>query len=192
MSAKPETSESVDLLVNIGIHVVLLATILLSVFVFVISPLTQGAFESQMQQLSNSAASSALTQLNTADNGATKANIVSNSNILNAAVKLFSSSDPTRVANNHWLLSMTALCIIFLIITIIIFVITISLVANQSVPVWAIIKQNLVAFFFIGMIEVWFFLSIASKFVPVAPSYLTTQIVCRARQNLLGSQLANC
>jgi hypothetical protein len=164
----------------------------LSVFVFVISPLTQGAFESQMQQLSNSAASSALTQLNTADNGATKTNIVSNSNILNAAANLFSSADPTRAANNRWLLSMTALCIIFLILTIIIFIITVSLVAGQHVPVWAIVKQNLVAFAFIGVIEVWFFLNIASKFVPVAPSYLTTQIVCRSRQNLLGAELANC
>jgi hypothetical protein len=188
----PESSENVDLVVNAGLHVLILVSILFGVFIFVVQPLTQSAFQSQMQTLATTATNSALTQMNTADNGSTKKTIQNNSNVLNAAENLFANPDAVRSVHNSWLLGCTALFICLFATMLLIFLVTVRLVGGQRVPIWNILKQNLVAFVFIGMIEVWFFITVASQYIPTPPSALTKTIVCRARQNLLGPAMANC
>lgn len=59
--------------------------------------------------------------------------------------------------------------------------------ASKKFPVWFIIKENIIIFIFIGIIEAMFFYYIAMKYSPVLPSDVNTIVKNKLINELSGS-----
>jgi hypothetical protein len=86
-------------------------------------------------------------------------------------IKVFKKEDPFRESFNDNLIKNMEIINIFLFI-ILFFFIGISLM-NQNLTVSELIEvftENILTFMFVGIVEVWFFINVAFKFVPAPPS----------------------
>lgn len=60
---------------------------------------------------------------------------------------------------------------------------------RHQVAIGPILKENMVIFLFVGLVEISFFLAIARNYVPVKPSLMTETVTRRIQSNLLeGTQ----
>lgn len=88
----------------------------------------------------------------------------------------FSGQDQVRQKNNDLLFTMN-ICIVVLLCLILASSIYVRIViCKQSISFMEIIIENILILLFVGALEYFFFQNIASKYVPVDPSYLTDSL----------------
>ena len=102
---------------------------------------------------------------------------------LNKVKELFSEPDPTMSVNNKWLLNLAYTIITCLFLFTIIFISCLYFSCKMCINIKEILVENIVIFSLVGLIEICFFLYIASQYIPVAPSVLTSTMIERLQKN---------
>ena len=94
--------------------------------------------------------------------------------IYNYLKAFFSGENITNEKNNDVLVQYNITIIILLFVFLICIIFVRYVVCGQSIDIMEIIGENAIVLIIVGIIEFFFFKYIASKYVPVLPSYLPT------------------
>jgi len=170
LKAKP-----VDIfIIDIFIHIIILLSILLTFFIFVISKLEKNELTKQIKNQIDvnmpklykniKGFKQALQPLNN-----------ENPSIFQTMETFYDEPDtPTEYWNNTSIIG-TIIILIALICGFIAIWFILKYSCNKCIPLGKIIVENIVLFGFIGVIEILFFKFIASQYVAVEPSYFVDQ-----------------
>ena len=88
------------------------------------------------------------------------------------------------VINIYYLSRATAAAIFFLILTFFLIVVSVKSNCKKDMRLSHIFKENAIVFFFIGIIEIGFFMMIAKNYIPIKPSLLSESIKESILKNL--------
>ena len=84
----------------------------------------------------------------------------------------YSGKNQTVERNNSMLLEFNIVIIVFLFIAFLITYAVRRLFCKQSINFTEVIGENILILVLVGIIEYFFFMNIASKYVPILPSFL--------------------
>jgi len=88
----------------------------------------------------------------------------------------FSKEDSTYKRNNSQLLQFNIVIIVLLFLGLVATIFVRYLICGKTLNIGEIIGENILILIFVGAIEYYFFMNIASKYVPVKPSYMPSVI----------------
>ena len=91
---------------------------------------------------------------------------------LNYMKKYYQGQDDTVVKNNDQLLQFNIAFIVILLIGLFGCIFVRYVICSKNFDIWEVILENILVLILVGAIEFYFFMNIASKYVPVLPSYL--------------------
>jgi len=150
-----------NLFFSVSLHVLLLF-IFLTIFYWTV--ITQTEKRSLYSEINNSIQNN-LSGINIPKNSFTE-------DIFNYSKAYYSGNDSNVLRNNRTVFkfNIVIIILIFLIFLTTIFVRYIT--CNKSISFLEIIIENIIVLIFVGGIEYYFFMNIASKYVPVLPSYI--------------------
>ena len=176
-----------ELVVDIFIHSIILVLILSGVFWGLIAPLEKKNFKKEI----NSQVENAVNQYVIKN----KRELIKNTNPqideinekLNLLMRFYDSEDETTTMYNEWLYRVNIIIIVLMLISFIILLLVLKYNCKKCVPVMTIFFENIILFACIGVIEYLFFINIATKYVPVKPSYMATRMFSDIK-NELGTQ----
>lgn len=176
---------TIELNLDIAIHVLILFTFLTIFFFTYISKLEKLNLDNITTGIINTNTNQALDNLNKYSKQY-KYNIDWKA-INDKATQLLSVTDKTQkdIENNNNILlrnSIIVICILFLIITGII--LYLKYVLRININVSHILIMNLVIFSLTGLIEFLFFTFVASKYIPVTPDTISNTILDRIKYNI--------
>jgi len=170
---------------NIGLHVLILFTFL-TVFYFVyISKLTEKTVKDSFDNLINSNIKDILTQVDTMDKkSGNKLNIdwVAFNNYAKKLVNESQGVSPEIESNNK--LKFLAIGMIVLLVLVLFGLFFFFKWQGYRIKWWPIIKENLIIFSFVGVIEFLFFQKIAAAYIPVTPDFVATSVLERIKSNI--------
>jgi len=164
---------TIEVIVNILLHVFILFTILSIIFWCVISNIESkgitGELNKNINDFFDNSDSSTKNILKTFATGS-KAE-------LDFLSKLYSKPDELTTNSNSWLFQANILYILILFVIIVVIVLVMVFVCNDTdFPILYILKENIVIFVFVGLVEMWFFLNIGMKYIPTKPSMIVTNV----------------
>lgn len=148
-----------NLLISVTLHISLLFIFLSILFWTVISPTESRSFDSELDK--------------SIDNINYKQKVPKE--VKDYLLTVYSNKNITQEKNNNLLLTMNISIIVVLIILLITQVVFHTLRGGQ-VNYGEIILENIVILIIVGIIEFFFFKNIASRYIPVKPSYMTEVI----------------
>jgi hypothetical protein len=154
------------------LHALILFGILSALFVFVISKLEKSIFEKEINDNVNNILLDNLHKLD--KDGSIKKMLKQIP--LDRLVRYYDKPSSDIVVYNDWLQRTMIFFAIAVGIILIISALFLYFTCGQIIPLWSILLENLVIFSLVGMFEAVFFLNIASKYIPVPPSLLVTQL----------------
>ena len=158
-------------LVNILLHVLILFTILSVIFWLVISKVESKSITDEL----NNNINNYLDTFNGNESMETFSNDFSEP--LSVLENMYSDPDEVTETNNSWLFKTNMLYILILVVIIASILLTMRYTCGiTDFPILHILKENMVIFLFIGIVEVWFFLNIGMKFIPTKPSMIVNNV----------------
>lgn len=167
----------ISLFINCLIHILILFTILTVFFIVYISKLEKKTFQNEIGKVINEQ----FDNMNEADKNKIKPYLQQYD--LSKAKELFSQPDTTISVNNKWLLNLAYTIITFLFLFTMILISCLYFSCKMCINIKEILIENIVIFSLVGVIEICFFLYIASQYIPVAPSVLTSTMIERLQKN---------
>jgi len=93
-------------------------------------------------------------------------------------------SDPNVDKNNNNLLKVSAILLISFFVLLVGAYIYTVFIAKYDVSVRSILSENVVIFIFVGMLELFFFVEIVSKYIPVPPNIITDTVLERIKDHI--------
>lgn len=190
-----KTSKSINLIINIILHVLILFSFLTILYFAVIAPLEQKSFEDEIK---NQIKSSLTKQLNDfKDNSEytkqmcdiinTKITDEKGNEVLvtDQIINNLSNKSPVITEHNKWITGTAIAIISILMIGVIIYVNTLSSTCCKQMNIGYIIKENIITFIFVGIVEYLFFTQIAFKYVPAPPSTLVNSLINNFKDSLM-------
>lgn len=195
-SCSYKSSNTLNLIINITLHVLILFSFLTVLYFTVIAPLEKNSFEDEIKNQINSSLVEQLTDMK--ENSKYTKDLC---DIVNAKIKddngdevlivdqiLNNLSDETPVIKEHnkWITGTAIAIISILMIGVIIYVNTLSYTCCKQMNIGYIIKENIITFIFIGIVEYLFFTQIAFKYVPAPPSTLVNSLIDNFKESLIS------
>ena len=175
-------SEYFSVGINGIFHVLILFTFLTILFFTIVLSLEKSAFENEMTNEINSSVKNMASKIQPSDKDQIS-NVVNKSvnedgqSSLDVAIDKYSTPSDFIVEHNKWV-KITAIAII---LGVFVFLLTILVVLSYScdkcIGLSSIVKENIITFIFVGMVEYLFFTHIAFKYVPAPPSTMVTTII---------------
>jgi len=176
---------NIELIVNILLHVFILFGILSLIFWFVISKLEKYSINNELNNNINNYFNNLKEKLSPAEKDDASIFLNNNNSLLNSLNNMYSKPDSMNENSNSWLQKtnfLYAFIIFFILVSILL---TIKYVCNiNNFPLLGIIKENIVLFLGIGIIEVLFFLNIGSKYIPTKPSSILQNTIINLNNSL--------
>ena len=170
LKAKP-----VDIfIIDIFIHIIILLSILLTFFIFVISKLEKKELTKQIKNQIDVNMPKLYKNINGLKQALQPLNEEKPS-IFETMEKFYDKPDTTTEYWNNTSIIGTIIILISLICGFIAIWFILKSSCNKCIPLGKIIIENIILFGFIGLIEILFFKFIASQYVAVLPSYLVNQ-----------------
>jgi hypothetical protein len=183
----PATSDScqrppknVSFFVNAVLHILILLVIVSTFYFVFVEKLSKEKFQDELEDLINTNLGPAL--VNADKDGAFKL-ALQNINIDHIVNYYQNKTDKAMTIQNRWLKRVVVMAIVFLIVTIILTIYILKISCHQCAPFSHILKENILLFMFVGVVEVTFFMTIARKFVPTEPSLMMRSIVDSLKNN---------
>ena len=90
----------------------------------------------------------------------------------NYLLGLYKEKDNTVERNNNQLLEMNISIVILILVSLLATVFIVYMSCGKLFDVFGVLSENVLILILVGAIEYYFFTNIASKYVPVKPSYL--------------------
>ena len=158
-------------IVDIFIHLVILVLVLSVAFWIFIAPMEKKEFSEQIKKQISNSMEGAFKNL---DPENAKSLSVINFDTLS---KYYSRPDKTTKVYNNWLKKSNIILVGVLLFSLGLVWALLTFSCQKCVPFGRILLENFALFVCIGAVEVMFFLKVASKFIPVKPSYMARQFV---------------
>jgi hypothetical protein len=170
-------NESIELILNVIVHVIILFIFLSIFFITYVSKITEEKFNSEIISLINDNMKNKMGKINTLKKYATG---ILGSDYINAKKlnEYYSGNRTPKNINNDWLFKYIITTDIYLIILFVLILVVIKMVCKQDIsPVKGILFKNAVIFTLVGIIEYLFFKYVAMYYVPTKPSDVINGIV---------------
>jgi steroid 5-alpha reductase family enzyme len=183
-SAKCEEkiSDFFSVTINGILHILILFTFLTILFFTLVASLEKSSFENEMTKEINNSVKSMSSNLSAEDKEQVSkfVNQPVNENgqtTLDIGIDRYSKPSDFIIEHNKWvkITAISVILVVLLCILIIIFVLSYS--CNKCTGITSIIKENVVTFMFVGLVEYLFFTQIAFKYVPTPPSTMITSLI---------------
>ena len=165
-------SSNTTLFLSCILHALILFTILTVLFLSLISKLAGDAFKRTLNKSLDNTLPSLLKNNDT--DGFFK--LFLSYLPLDNLKTLYSVPEPVTQAKNEGIRNIMIFCVLFGIIGFFGSCLLLYLSCGKVVPFSFIFIENLAIFTFVGLFEVYFFLSIGKKYVPVPPSFLINRL----------------
>lgn len=160
---------------NCLIHMLILFTVLTVFFVVYISRLEVRSFQKEIGGLLGVQMDKAFASLSPEKK---KVFLEGLQNVdLDKLQELYAKPANVLVINNKWLRTVAYTVIVCLMVITVLTIILLRVSCRLCVNLNELLLENAVIFIFVGMIEIGFFLFIASRYVPVAPSTMTSTMI---------------
>lgn len=172
--------QNTSFFINAVLHIVILLTIVSSFFFFYVSKLSQDKFKHELKNIINENLGETL---RTSDKTGTLKEGLKNIDLTRVIAYYKDKEDEVMKVQNQWLFRVTVICILALFVTVILSIAILRQSCNQCAPMSHILKENIILFAFIGIVEVTFFMKVASKYVPTKPSLMMQSIVDSLKAN---------
>jgi hypothetical protein len=174
-----KAKKSDEWILDLYIHIMILVVVLSIAFWVLIAPTEKQSFETEITNQLNTSVKNII-----AKNPDVIKAMKPQKNILETMSKYYSKPDSTTKDYNTWLKRVNIIIIVVLIVNFFILWILLRFSCGRCVPVKKIFMENIFLFLCIGIIEVIFFLKVASKFVPVTPSFMTNTFIDGLKKEL--------
>jgi hypothetical protein len=177
------------------LHIFILFVLLLSLFWIVISKIqtnlmTDAVKNSLSNVIKNLKSSNSQLLDNTKNIMSPYSHLINTTDILSSLKKKYSAPDEKVTLNNAYVKNLSYVYVILFFIVILTFLGTLyGSCTYKNFPFWFILKENILTFIFIAIIEAMFFYYIAMKYAPVLPSDVNTIVKTRLQHNLLPSDV---
>lgn len=176
---------NLELIINILLHVFILFCILSLIFWFVISKLEKKSINDEINNNINNYFNNLKSNLSDEEKNDASKFLNNNNKLLEILNNMYSKKDLLNENSNNWLKQtdfLYAFIIFFVLITILI---TIKYSCGiNNFPIFGIIKENIVLFIGIGIIELLFFINIGSKYIPNKPSEIIKNTITNFKKSL--------
>lgn len=182
MNVCNESDHKINFAINIGIHVLILFCFLSVFFIMYISKLSKNAFDKEIKHPIEENIAKQFDKISPEN----KNKLKEVSKYLNFDNLINYYDDPTKdyTVNNKWLSVVTIIVNVSMLLLIVVAYVFVRKSCNQCVPIGSIIKENLIIFGFIGIVEFMFFKHIAIKFIPVKPSVLVKSAIDSVKKHV--------
>jgi hypothetical protein len=167
-------SHILDFSTNVYLHVVILFTILGMLYIKLISKVTADAVNHEISDLATDSIDKFYDTLSPENKNNVK--LVLKTLPLDRVSNVFSEEDKVRKYNNENVFRAIRMTIVLFIIILLI-VIAVSKLLCHNIPMKHLLIENIVIFFFVGIVEFSFFKYIILKYIPVEPSFITTYML---------------
>jgi hypothetical protein len=170
-----------NILVNALLHMLILGSILTAFYFIVISDIGSKTFRTQLRN-------------NIVDNLAPA--IINNDEKTNFSIgpylkninfkqlkKAYENDSDATINQNKWV-KKVAITVLIMIAIMIVIIVALLLTFCKKVPIFAILRENIILFTMVGIVEIAFFLQIAKRFIPTKPSIIMDTVVESIRKNL--------
>ena len=176
--------KNISFFINVVLHMFILLVIISSFFFFYVSKIAGDKFKEELENIINEKLPDALA--NADKNKILKTAL--NSIDLDRITSYYQNKpDKASAIQNNWLIRVTIVALVCLFITIILTMIILKYSCQQKAPFGHIVKENIILFFFVGLIEIVFFLQIARYFIPTKPSLMMQSIIDSVKANFRPS-----
>ena len=167
-------SKNMNFFINVVLHMFILLCIISAFFFFYVSKLSSEVFKNELDDIITNHLQQSL-------RNADKNNVIKNTlnNVdLNRYVSYYQNrTDRASEIQNTWLERVTLVALACLLFTIILSIVILKFSCQQSTPFTSILKENIILFLFVGVVEVSFFIFIARKYIPTKPSLMMQTII---------------
>ena len=170
-------SETDELAFDILIHVSILALVLTVFFWTVIQPIAKRAIDKEL----NTGINKIFDNINIQINQSVKSAACVALKELNTK---YSKPDVATESKNKWLLGANIMAVCILFATLAGAWLTLFYSCKKKVSLGLLIRENILLFGIIGLVEAAFFIFAAQKFVPVPPSTMGTMFIKKMQDKL--------
>jgi protein-S-isoprenylcysteine O-methyltransferase Ste14 len=170
---------SLNLIINILIHIIILFTFLSVFFYTYASKIEERAFQ---QELGNMIEQDLGKILN--ENPEAKAELKTFTPILYRLQKLYENPDRFTEERNKMLKIITVIVIVSLVFIVLAIFFSVRFDCHKNISILEIIKENIILFIFVGLTEFIFFTKIAMKYIPSKPSLLVNTMIITLKKQL--------
>ena len=174
-----KATKSDEWILDLYIHIMILVIVLSIAFWFLIAPSEKKSFTDEITRQVDSSVKDILDK-NPDIIKAIKPEV----NILETMSKYYSKPDSVTEDYNRWLKRVNIIIIIVLIVNFLILWLLLRFSCGRCIPIGKIFAENIFLFICIGIVEIIFFLKVASKFVPVTPSFMVNTFINGLKKNL--------
>lgn len=171
-----------ELVINVIIHMIILFIILSGLFWLFIAKKSSEALTKEINQNVDKVFEKL--NLSPTDKTAIHKYVNDNKSLLDILEKQYHQPDPIVTKNNNWLKIFNITSLAILVVTLVVVLTVLSLSCSMCIPIWHILKENLILFTFVGIIEGLFFYYIAMHYVPVTPSIAVNAFIDRVNDKL--------
>jgi hypothetical protein len=165
--------------IDMGIHALILFTILTSFFLLYITKLTRQEISNQVGNLIEDSVPKVI------QSGKQELGLEFNQLLkmipYEKLKKEYTGPDEYQELNNSWLKEIILLTNFALFILVTGTIMILSFLCKSDIETLEILKLNLITFSFVGIVEYLFFTNVALKFVPTPPSLMLTSIIDNLR-----------
>ena len=174
------------LIVDVFVHVIILLSILLIFFVYIIAPLET---EELTQQIKSQIDTNIPALLEKGGPGLHEvlANIDNNSHVFDTMTDYYGRPDDANVYRNRTPILSAVIVLISLSMGFLAIWAVLKVSCRKRIPVGHILMENIILFGFIGVIEYVFFQEIATKYIPTKPSFLIDQTLQSLKDKFSGA-----
>lgn len=177
-----EPTERMPFIVNIGIHVMILFTILTVFFMFFIAKISTQAFADEIRHNLNDAMSG-VAEFKSKNPNVSK--LLANNGIVNSLNNAYDQPNESVELNNKWLFKTMILTNIMIFIIVTVSILLITKQCGQCIPLKHILLENLFTFACVGAVEYMFFKHVALKFIPTKPSLIVNSFFSSVEKRLI-------
>jgi len=183
------TTKEANYIINITLHVLILFTFLTIFFFVYASKLAKKTINKSLTSIVNDKTKDFLNEIDKWDeklNPNTYPNIKwKEINELSQKLKESSQSENPKIVKNNYNLKLLSIAMIAgLLLLFIGLYLYYRFFLNLDVNLGHIFIENIVIFAFVGAIEAYFFMNIASKYIPTTPDFVETTILERIKNNI--------
>lgn len=167
---------------NFSLHVLILFTFLFLAFFLILSKVTRDLINNQVVDLVNSQTGPLLDSINKKEGSHVDWDTLSKwgTDLVNRSQGV----DPVVTKHNKNLLGMSSGIILGMLFTWILVAIIFKSAMGINLGLWDIIKENIIVFTIIGAFEGYFFMKVATKYIPINASYSAITGIERLKEKI--------
>jgi len=167
--------DKTNLAVDLGVHALILFTILTCFFLLYITKITKSAINSHLGDLIEENSESIVKK--SKELGGLQVQLLSKTLPFDHIKKAYDKPDKMQVNNNDWLQYSLIITNLSLLVMVAGSIMILAYTCNSDIHLGEILKLNLYTFILVGIIEYLFFTKVALKWIPSPPSLMITTIV---------------